>query len=59
MSKSSNSLLALLLTLPDLEPPLTADERESLKNVGYQRQVDQKEYPDAWESEIEDESTYI
>jgi len=49
MSKSSNILLALLLTLPDLEPPLRADERESLKNVGHQLHT----YPDAWESEIE------
>jgi len=49
MSKSSNTLLALLLTLPDLEPPLTADERESLKNVGDQLRVK----PEVWESEIE------
>lgn len=51
MNKSSNSLLALLLTLPDLTQPLTTDERESLQNVGDQLDID----PDAWESDIEPE----
>jgi len=49
MNKSSNSLLALLLTLPDIESPLTVGERESLQNVGDML----CEYPEVWESEIE------
>ena len=51
MSNSSNTLLALLVTLPDLEPPLTASEQDSLKEVANQMCMD----PDAWESDIEPE----
>ncbi|MGK7904488.1 MAG: hypothetical protein AB4352_24395 [Hormoscilla sp.] len=39
MSKFSNTLLALFLTLPDLEPPLTPEERKSLNEVGEQLEI--------------------
>ncbi|MGK7902622.1 MAG: hypothetical protein AB4352_14645 [Hormoscilla sp.] len=51
MSNSSNTLLALLVTLPDLDPPLTASEQDSLKEVANQMSMD----PDSWESDIEPE----
>ncbi|MGK7904944.1 MAG: hypothetical protein AB4352_26780 [Hormoscilla sp.] len=39
MSKLNNTVLALLLTLPDLEPPLTVDEQKSLNKVGDQLRI--------------------
>lgn len=48
MSKASNALLALLLTLPEVEPPLTTEEQTSLNDVGYRLNTQLN-----WESDIE------
>ena len=46
MNDSSNTLLALLLTLPELDPPLTPSEQKSLKNAGLQLQMDPEDWAD-------------
>lgn len=45
MNDSGNTLLAFLLTLPELEPPLTSSEQKSLRNAGLELQ----RYPEDWE----------